>query len=515
MALSFSEDILPLVLSEGIFIVLLVACVAGWRAFAQAMARRHSGSEDSFYGAVSLPGYLLAVAVPFYAYCRYRDLDFFKPEVFLLARLLLNGSLVLLVGEVLFFGALRSYSNRKAGQEFPSIFRQLLKGLVYLILFLSFLSNTYKIDITPLLTTSAVFTMVLGLALQDVLGNLFAGLSVHISPPFRIGDWIRINGYFGRVEESNWRATTLRQANTGLVVIPNNQISKNEIVNFSDSSGSMFREFVIGLSYEVSPERIRGILSAAARHVEEIYQRPSPAITLVEFASSTINYRIRFWLSNDDNPDRIAGQLASRIWYALKREGLSIPFPIQDVYIHQEKDDHQKTIEHRLSLLSGIDFLASLDMKLRAMVAERLEECWYETGEEIVTEGAFDTDFYVIDRGRVQVFVASAGQKAVAELGEGDFFGEMSLLTGEKRSASVVAKAETRLLKLNRDTMGRLLSENETLAEKLSKTLAERNIKNSQLTADHSEARTASQKQVDENAARAAILRRIRGFFKL
>ncbi len=506
---------LPQVFSEGIFVVFLIVLIMGWRTFLRRMARRAGASEDTFYGAISIPGYMLAVALPFYVYCRVRDFDFFRPDIFALAQLLLNASLVLLVGEILFFGALRSYSRSKAGQEFPSIFRQLLKGLVYLILILSFLSNTYKVDITPLLTTSAVFTMVLGLALQDVLGNLFAGLSVHISPPFRIGDWIQVNNYFGRVEESNWRATTLRLSNSGMVTIPNNQISKNEITNFSDSTGAMFREITVGLPYGVSPERLRRILLAAARQVEEIHQRPTPVVTITDFAESAINYKIRFWLSNDERPDFIAGLLSSRIWYRLKREGLAIPFPIRDVYVHHEKDDHEKVIEHRLNLISAIDFIAALDIKLRTLVAEGLEECWYETGEHIVTEGAFDTDFFIIDRGRVHVLVASAGQKPVAELGEGEFFGEMSLLTGEKRSASVVAKNETRLLKLNRDTMGRLLSEDVHLAEVLSNALAERASRTSQIVADHHESKVVSQKQVEENANKAALLRRIRGFFKL
>lgn len=508
-------EVVPHVLGETILVCMWIIMVVFWRAFIGFMARRSGSNEGTFWGAISLPGYFLAAALPFYIYCRFRDFDFFRPEVFALAQLLLSASLVLLVGEILFFGALRSYSRRKAGQEFPGIFRQLLKGIVYLILILSFLSNTYKIDITPLLTTSAVFTMILGLALQDVLGNLFAGLSVHISPPFKIGDWIKINGFFGRVEESNWRATTLRQSNTGLVVIPNNHISKNEIVNYSGADGSMFHEISVGLPYGVSPERLRRILLAAARQVEEIHQRPTPVVTITDFGDSAINYKVRFWISNDERPDRIAGQLSSRVWYRLKREGVSIPFPIRDVYVHHEKDDHEKTIEHRLALIGGIDFLAALDSKLRKLVAERLEECWYETGEHIVTEGAFDTDFYIVDRGRVQVFVASAGQKAVAELGEGEFFGEMSLLTGEKRSASVVAKHETRLLKLNRDTMGRLLSEDTQLAEILSKTLAERSSRNIQLVADNHETRAAAQKPVEESAARAALLRRIRGFFKL
>lgn len=514
--MSFNQELLSMVFREGLLFVAILFLLGLWRTVVSRLLRGGGATENTLWKAAELPGYLLAVFAPFYVYCSYREFAVLRPDWFLLARMLLNASIVVFVGEIAFFAFLRSYSSNRSGNEFPTIFRQLLKGIVYLILFLSFLSNTYKIDITPLLTTSAVFTMVLGLALQDVLGNLFAGLSVHISPPFRIGNWIKINDFFGRVEESNWRATTLRLSNNAQVVIPNNHISKNEIINYSDASGAMFKEFTIGLSYEVSPERIRRILTAAARHVEGIYNRPSPVVSLVEFAESTINYKIRFWTSEDENPERITGQLASRIWYRLKREGLSVPFPIRDIYLHHEKDDRQKIVEHRMNLISGVDFIASLDQSLRTFIAERLEECWYENGEEIVVEGSFDSDFYIIDRGKVCVFISSAGQKPVAELGEGEFFGEMSLLTGEKRSASVVAKAETRLLKLNRDAMGRLLSENEALAEKLSKTLAERSGKNSQiLAASQERQQETAQKPVDENVAKAAILRRIRSFFKL
>ncbi len=511
------ELLVPELLSAGAFILVFLILSAIWRSLIRSISRRSGRSrENSFWDAASIPGHVMAAAVSFFFYCEYSGMEQIRPQIYTFSRFFLNGALILLIGEILFTAALRYYSDNKSDQEIPSIFRQLVKGIIYLVIFLSFLSHTYKVDITPLLTTSAVFTMILGLALQDVLGNFFAGISVHISPPFRLGDWVKINDTFGKVIESNWRATTLRLANTAIVSIPNNQISKNEITNYSDGKGAVFKEFKLGLSYDVSPERIRRILIASARQVEEIYTRPSPVIVLEKFDDYSINYKIRFWMSNDGSPDRVTAQLASRIWYRLKREGLSIPFPIQDIFVHHEKDDHQRTIEHRLALISGIDFLTSIDARLKTFIAERLEECWYETGEEIVTEGAFDTDFYLIDRGRVNVMISSAGSRPVAELGEGDFFGEMSLLTGEKRSASVVAKVETRLLKLNRDSMGLLLSENKELAEKLSFALAERASKNAQLKNGQEVSTAAPGKgKPDENAARAAILRRICSFFKL
>ena len=517
-ALIFDELTIRQLLTGLLFLAVFAVLSAVWRGILRLARKKSASGSGTFWNTVALPGYLLAFSATFFVCCHSLDVGMTNPRVYELARILINVSLLLVVGEILFFAGLRYYLRSRPGEEFPSIFRQLLKALVYLILFLSFLSNSYNVDITPLLTTSAVFTMVLGLALQDVLGNLFSGLSVHISPPFKIGDWIRINNFDGKVVESNWRATTLKLYSGAMVILPNNQIARHEIINYSDQTGSMFAELTIGLPYGVSPERIRRILSSSCRQVEEIYTRPSPVILMQKFDEYSINYRVRFWMSNEENPDHVSNQLCSRIWYRLKREGISVPFPIQDLYLHQEQDNHHKIIEHRLSLISGIDFLACLTAEQRQFIAERLEECWYETGEEIVVEGAFDTDFFIIDRGRVSIVLARAGAKPVAELREGEFFGEMSLLTGEKRSATVVAKVETRLLKLGRDSMGRLLSENEQLAEKLSGVLANRTSKNAELI--ESQQSTGARKlsghgHSEGSATKAALLSKIRNFFKL
>lgn len=512
----FDENAIRHLLTGIAFFMVFALLSALWRSFLRYIQKRGAFAEEHFSSAIAMPGYLLIFSATLFAGCHYLEIAVSSPRLYTFSRILLNGALLIGIGEILFFSGLRYYAKSKPGEEFPSIFRQLLKTIVYIILFLSFLSNSYNVDITPLLTTSAVFTMVLGLALQDVLGNLFSGLSVHISPPFRIGDWIRINNFDGKVVESNWRATSLKLYSGAIVVMPNNQIARHEIINFSDNSGSMFNELTIGLPYGVSPERIRKILSSACRQVEEIYTRPSPVILLQKFDEYSINYKVRFWMANDENPDRIANQLSSRIWYRLKREDISVPFPIQDLYLHQEQDNRQKVVEHRMALLSGIDFLNGLTADQRIFIAERLEECWYETGEEIVVEGAFDTDFFIIDRGRVSVLIAKAGPKPVAELSEGEFFGEMSLLTGEKRSATVVAKTETRLLKLARDSMGRLLEENAKVAEKLSEVLSSRSTRNAALIETHQIDGSTRNRSVHEKAAsKAAILSKIKSFFKL
>ncbi len=500
------------------FFLAFVFLSAGWRTLLHIARKRKEDKISQIAGTILMPGYLLIGAVCFHFCLNYLGPEVVKPGIFIFSSILLDAALVTIFGEILFAVGLGYYSKTRSGEEFPSIFRQILKGLIYLIVFLSFMSNTYHVDITPLLTTSAVFTMVLGLALQDVLGNLFSGLSVHISPPFKIGDWIQINGLMGKVVESNWRATTLKLPSKATFILPNNDIARKDILNFSDDSGVMFKEFKVGLPYDVSPERIRNVLLGACKQVDSIKDSPAPTVIMGEFKDFAIEYTVRFWLANEENPDRVNSELSSRVWYRLKREGISVPFPIRDVYVHQEKDSHQKTIEHRLSLISGIDFLKDLEKEWKSYIAERLEECWYETGEVIVKENDADSDFFIVDRGEVAVTLRKTGRKPVAKLGQGEFFGEMSLLTGEKRSATVSAESETRLLKLSKDTMAHLLGENAKLAEKLSVVLSERNQQNQELIKNQSmyyAAVSAGRRADYEGASKAAILQKIRSFFKL
>lgn len=433
--------------------------------------------------------------------------------------LLVQLNAVLLIGEALFAAGIGYYLRERRATEVPSIFEQLVKVIAYVIVGLSILSTAYRVDITPLLTTSAVFTMVIGLALQDVLGNLFSGLSVHFSPPFKIGDWIKVAGYMGKVVESNWRATTIRMTTRDLITLPNNDIAKKEIHNLMLRPGFLYRDFTIGLSYEASPDQVRKSLVGACSQVSSILKSPPPQVFMEQFGDSSISYRIRYWINDADYPPTIQDQLLSRIWYRLKRDGISIPFPIREVYTHPEKDLMGEMIERRLGLLQNVDFLADLDRTDKAFLADHIREQWYESGEEIVRKGDSGTDFYIIDRGTVGVYLDEKPASSVATLRHGDFFGEMSLMTGEPRSATIVAEEETLLLALSRETMSHLLHENAAVAKRLSESLAERVAYNKAAgTRDPQKSESSpAEEQMRRNTELASveIFDRIKRFFRL
>ncbi|HOT29590.1 MAG TPA: mechanosensitive ion channel [Candidatus Ozemobacteraceae bacterium] len=470
-------------------------------------------------GAVRWPGHLLIGLLAVDSGLHLSPLFKSRTAWISTCELLLQLNAVLLIGEALFAAGIGYYLRERRATEVPSIFEQLVKVVAYVIVGLSILSTAYRVDITPLLTTSAVFTMVIGLALQDVLGNLFSGLSVHFSPPFKIGDWIKVAGYMGKVVESNWRATTIRMTTRDLITLPNNDIAKKEIHNLMLRPGLLYRDFTIGLAYEASPDQVRKSLIGACSQVGGILKSPPPQIFMEQFGDFSISYRIRYWISDADYPPTIQDQLLSRIWYRLKRDGITIPFPIREVYTHPEKDLAGEMIERRLGLIQNVDFLADLERTDKSFIAEHIREQWYESGEEIVRKGDAGTDFYIIDRGAVGVYLGEKSGKSVATLRHGDFFGEMSLMTGEPRSATIVAEEETLLLTLTRETMSHLLHENAAVAKRLSESLAERMAYNkeagarvAQETAD-GPARERLKRSAEE--ASVEIFDRIKRFFRL
>jgi small-conductance mechanosensitive channel/CRP-like cAMP-binding protein len=504
----------------GIALGCAVAIVLGilWRSVLNGILRRVGEGPAKVFRATSLPGYLIVCAIGFQTMILFSPIAMTHPRVAMAADTFLYFVGILIFGEALFALGIDYYLRVRHRTEVPSIIEQLLKGILYLIVALSVLSTTYRVDITPLLTTSAVFTMVLGLALQDVLGNFFSGLSVHISPPFRIGDWIEVAGFFGQVVESNWRATVLRKSDHTLVVLPNNDIAKKEIRNVTQRHGTIFREFEVGLAYQDSPERVRRALLGACRQVAEILPRPAPRVFMQQFQDFSISYRIRYWIKAKESHMGVQDKLASRIWYRLKRDGLTIPFPIREVFMHPEKDLSAQTTDRRLALLSQVDFLRDLDRTHRAYLCNNLDEHWYETGECVVAKGACGTEFYIVDHGSVAVHLDDGSGPAVATLRRGEFFGEMSLLTGEPRSATVKAAEETRLLVLGKETISQLLHENRELADVLSRAIAERQTRNLDAEAAR-ESKDRDGKMAaegrGESPSNSVLLHRIKRFFRL
>jgi small-conductance mechanosensitive channel len=300
-----------------------------------------------------------------------------------------------------------------------------------------------------LLTTSAVGAVVVGFALQDTLGNAFAGLGIQSEKPFRVGHWIRVGDFEGRVVEVTWRATKMRTKSGNFVIVPNNIIAKEAITNYSEPVVPTRLELDVGASYLSTPADVQAGILEALSQVKRVLQSPPPDALLHSFDGSAITYRTRFWIADYEFDDEARDEVRTAIFYAFARRGIEIPWPIEVGYSRDwpEPDAATKQAE-RERVLASVDLFARLTDDQRRVIASATAIRMYGDGEAIVRQNDAGQSMFVVCSGRAAV-VLEPDRRQVAVIERGGYFGEMSLLTGDPRSASVVAKGDSAVLEID------------------------------------------------------------------
>jgi small-conductance mechanosensitive channel/CRP-like cAMP-binding protein len=307
-----------------------------------------------------------------------------------------------------------------------------------------------------LLTTSAVGAVVVGFALQDTLGNAFAGLAIQSERPFKVGHWIRVGDFEGRVAEITWRATKMRTKTGNFVVVPNNIVAKEAITNYSEPAAPTLLNLDVGVSYSASPFAVKQAMKDAIAQAPHVLRSPVPDVLLVGFDASSMNYRARFWINDYEHDEEAKDEVRVSIHYAFARRGIEIPYPIQVEYSRDwPAPDPAAERGNRERVLASVDLFSSLSERQRAELAAATTTHTFGDGEAIVRQGEPGQSMYVLCSGRVAV-VLEPGHHEVAVIEQGGYFGEMSLLTGEPRTATVVARGEAVVLELDATLFTRL-----------------------------------------------------------
>ena len=307
-----------------------------------------------------------------------------------------------------------------------------------------------------IVATTAVGAVVIGFALQDTLGNLFAGLAIQIEKPFRVGHWVTIGGVDGIVSEVTWRATKIRTKAGNFVVVPNSSVGKDTITNYSEPTRETRVEVEIGASYDTPPNEVKAVIRKALQGEPLIAPEPAPEVLLVDFAASAITYRVRVWTTDFAADERIRDRVRSRVYYAFRRHAISIPYPIQ-VQIDQDASAVAPDAgDARARSFDGVEILAALTDEQRVELAAVSRPQLYAAGEAIVAEGDAGDSMFVLARGEAAVTLSQT-EGVVATLRAGAFFGEMSLLTGDARSATVSAVTDCELIEISADAFRRVV----------------------------------------------------------
>ena len=323
------------------------------------------------------------------------------------------------------------------------------------------------------LTTSAVGAVVIGFALQDTLGNTFAGLALQVEKPFRTGHWVRIGSFEGRVVAITWRATRLQTKNGDAVSVPNNIVSKEAITNYSEP-GSSTRLFVeVGASYLVPPNDVKAVVAVALRDASLVLKEPAPEVVVVDFGSSSITYRIKFWVADYTVDDLARDQVRSCVYYAFRRDGIEIPYPIQVNYRAPETTPVLSSQAERAGYIDAVDLFAPLSTEDREQLLSAARERLYGAGQTIVRQNDEGDSMFVIGRGRARVAIQPS-ETEVAVISAGGYFGEMSLLTGQPRTATVTAVTDCLLLEISAGDFRRIALAQPAIVEQLTAAVAER-----------------------------------------
>jgi small-conductance mechanosensitive channel len=223
---------------------------------------------------------------------------------------------------------------QQKGLRLPPLLPAVSMFLVYLLAGFITLKVTFpQYDITPLVATSAVTSLVLGLALQPILGNFFAGLVISLEKPFRLNDWIRVGEHEGRVVAITWRTTHLRTRDNDNIVIPNGRLADERVVNYYYPHPTRMERVRVGVHYKTPPYRARRALLAAVEGVAGVMDKPTPDVFTLAFLDSAIEYELRVWIEDVAQGPRIASDLRARIWEELQREGIAIPYPTRTLEI--------------------------------------------------------------------------------------------------------------------------------------------------------------------------------------
>lgn len=352
--------------------------------------------------------------------------------------------------------------RRLSSAPSAKIHRDVADFVLYVLVAIPILKTQLKLDVTTMLGTSAVLSLVLGFALQDTLGNLFSGLSLQLEAPYRVGDFVRVGEQEGRVTQVNWRSTRILTMRREEVTVPNSQVAKQVVTNLSRGGQPVAIDLTFGASYSAAPNYVRAETLETLREAPLVLNDPPPWVRVSAFGDSAVTYKIRFFLSDYANLPHATDEVLSRLWYRFGRDGIEIPFPQRVVHVRQAE---ALTRQPMADLLSKIPFFAPFPADELASLSRAAVERRFGAGEEVLTEGREGATFFVVISGRLSVRVGQPPAE-VSQLERGQAVGEMSLLTGEPRSATVVAVEDSVLYEFSRDVFARHFQQNpERLAQ--------------------------------------------------
>jgi small-conductance mechanosensitive channel/CRP-like cAMP-binding protein len=419
--------------------------------------------------------------------------------------------LVRLVTILVFRGALAA-----AGLALPRIVGDLATAAGYLAWGFIWLRMA-GVDLASLMTGSAIVTAAVAFSMQDTLGNVLGGVLLQLDDSIREGDWVRVDDLAGRVAQVRWRHTTLETPNGERIVLPNAWLLKNRFaVAGSAGAAAMLRRWVrLTVDLGSAPGDVCRVLAEAVTNAEipNVETKPACDVVVMEVGPRSATYAIRYWLRDPWHADASDSAVRIHAIAALARNGMKLGAPYQEQFWIRDDEEQRRAVqvadhERRVRALAAVDLFAPLSDAEREALAPHLRYAPFVAGDVMTRQGAVAHWLYLIIAGYADVHVDGAdGHTRVGELGPGTIFGEMGLLTGAPRRATVTARTDVVCYRLDKDGFEAIVRGRPDIAESISRVLAERNRR--------TEGLLASAHAAGGDTHHDDILEKVRRFFGL
>ncbi|MCC0176110.1 mechanosensitive ion channel [Waterburya agarophytonicola K14] len=378
----------------------------------------------------------------------------------------IHGSLTVING-LLFDGA-------KTGTwqaNVPKLFRDLSRVFLILCGVAIVLSLVWGADLGGVIAALGVGSIVIGLALQDTLGNLFSGIALLFERPFTEGDWIEVDSVKGKVIEINWRSVHMLTRDLEMLIIPNAALAGATIRNYRRPQKLHVEPIDVGFSYDDPPNKVKRVMKQTALATKGVLEKPEPVIQTISYDDSSIGYRVKLFLSDYDKVPMIRDEFMTRVWYAAERNGLNIPFPIRTLYHNPPtKINSAKVIEEYLQQLHNFPSFASAGGDILAKLAQVATGRAFGEGEKAIAQGDRTEGIYIIVNGQALVTIRAENfvrEQEVARLVSGDFFGESALSGKDISPVTVTALSDLEVLILPIETLQIALEQNTRLRQEI------------------------------------------------
>ena len=352
------------------------------------------------------------------------------------------------------------------GTNIPQLFLDIFRIVMVLLGAAIVLSAVWGFDLGGMMTALGLGSFVLGLALQDTLGNLFSGIALVYERPFSVGEVIKVNDSIGTVTQMNWRAIRLVTRERVMIVIPHLVIGKATIENYSRPEKAHILKTTIGFSYTIPPNKVKREIKKTCLDTPGILHKPEPEVKTFEFSSSSIIYEIEFAIDEFMHHEEIMDEFMSRVWYTASRHNLHIPFP--QLVLHNEsphKKEHLSRNELFQKYMDRLPSMLPVQIKKLELLKSGSKLVHYGKGEYIIREGDATGTIYIIMDGTVDLINSNITKKnkVISTLSVGDIFGEISMFTTNESNYAVRAKDDVELIAVAPEAIINTIEENPRL----------------------------------------------------